>query len=545
MFSSRVLAAGLMLLCWGAVVAFGCGGFFCQAIPIDQAGEQIVFRQEGDQVTAMVLIQYQGDAKDFSWVVPVPGIPEFAVGSDLVFPALEQATRAQFRLDIEGAPCPSPDFPLFGFPGSNGNNANGSFDFASEDGVQILKETAVGPFDIVVVTSDDPEAMAIWLKENDYDLTERGSELIAPYVADGMNFVAVRLQQNQGVGDIKPLIMRYDSDQPMVPIRLTAVAAMPDMGVLVWLLGESRAVPLNYLHVEPNWTRFDWFNAFGGYAQFQDLITEAMDMAGGQGFATEYAGRDIDYVTSIPNPDRYRDELARYAALEDDAAFVVGVQDSFTFPQDQISEVVRRALPLPEGTDPVAYRIESILTLVFTKEELAAARDEITNEIVNNIITPLMEAIDILDDDLYMTRFYTTLSPEEMTLDPVFSFNPDLPDQPNVRRATLEQSCSLGTSQWDLRLGEGTGRDGELVIRGVGDPFEVPPTVDQPPFAFTEELSTSGQGKRVEENEFEVLNLGNRRASGVCGLGMIGPVGIGWLGLGFEGRRRRLLRCSK
>ena len=86
--------------------AFPCGGLFCQQVPIDQAGEQIIFRQDGDVVTAIILIQYVGDAEDFSWVVPVPGIPELSTGSDLVFGPLESATRPQFNLITTGDACP-------------------------------------------------------------------------------------------------------------------------------------------------------------------------------------------------------------------------------------------------------------------------------------------------------------------------------------------------------------------------------------------------------------------------------------------------------
>lgn len=70
-----------------------CGGFFCQSVPINQAAEQIIFRQDGDDITAVVLIQYAGEAEDFSWVVPVPGIPELSTGSDVLFQSLEIATR--------------------------------------------------------------------------------------------------------------------------------------------------------------------------------------------------------------------------------------------------------------------------------------------------------------------------------------------------------------------------------------------------------------------------------------------------------------------
>lgn len=240
-------------------------------------------------MTAIVLIQYAGEADDFSWVLPVPGIPDLSSGSDLVFAPLELVTRPRFNLEITGEPCPGP--PRFFGPGFGG--ALAAEDSASgESDVEVLQSLSVGPFDVQIVTSDDADAMAQWLDEHDYDLTDRSRDLIAPYVDEKMNFVALRLRQDQGVGDIQPLTLRYESEVPMIPIRLTAVAAQPDMGVIVWLLGESRAVPLNYLHVIPNYTRLNWYaGTTNAYATYQTLITAAMDEAGGQGFATDYAGR--------------------------------------------------------------------------------------------------------------------------------------------------------------------------------------------------------------------------------------------------------------
>ena len=109
---------GLLLVVAVPPVAKACGGFFCQAIPINQAGEQIIFRRDGDMITAVVLIQYAGEAEDFSWVVPVPGIPEITVGSDVVFQPLELATRPQFNLTIEGSSCDPFPIPLGGFAAS-------------------------------------------------------------------------------------------------------------------------------------------------------------------------------------------------------------------------------------------------------------------------------------------------------------------------------------------------------------------------------------------------------------------------------------------
>ena len=99
----RITVAGMLAgIGFLPTTSSACGGFFCQLVPINQAAEQIVFRQDGNQVTAMVQIQFQGDPSDFSWVVPVPSTPQYELGSNTIFTDLESATRPQFNLQQEG-----------------------------------------------------------------------------------------------------------------------------------------------------------------------------------------------------------------------------------------------------------------------------------------------------------------------------------------------------------------------------------------------------------------------------------------------------------
>lgn len=523
-----ILAALTILAALPVPRAQACGGFFCQFVPINQAGEQIIFRQDGDMVTAVVLIQYVGNAEDFSWVVPVPGIPTLATGSEAVFGALELATRPQFNLTINGAPCLSFDNDNV-FQGAPSLGGSGD---PEDDGVDVLQKLAVGPYDIQIVRSTSAGALATWLADNDYDLSDRGRELIEPYVLDDMNFVAVRLQQDRGVGDLQPLIMKYESADPMVPIQLTAVAAQPDMGVLVWLLGEARAVPLNYLHVTPNYTLLNWYSGtFNAYASYQGLITTAMNEAGGQGFATDYAGRDIDLSGQLPSLESYGDELRRINGGADDAETVVNFANSFVFPQDQVFEILRRTLPLPGGIDEFVYYNAPILREIYETQELTAARVAIITAINTELIDPLNATLAVFDGDPYLTRLYTTLSAEEMTLDPTFSFNPDLGDQPIAREAELNVNCNLGTTRWTLTLGKGTDREGELVIDGTGDVpglFAAPPVLDQLSVFRSEEVGRTGAPLVKTQNTFRTAVVQNGTQSplfppinlnGLCGSG--------------------------
>jgi len=487
--------------------ASACGGLFCQNIPVNQAGEQILFNKEGEFVTAMVRILYQGNAEDFSWVVPVPTIPKLSTGSDMFFDELDNSTQPFFRLNRSGdGACPIFDFLD---AGSAESGSAGSPSTADSGGVNIVQELSVGPFEIKILSSNNPDELATWLVDNNYDLSSRGRELIAPYVNEGMKFVAAKLRSGEPTGSIQPLIMKYKSDKPMVPIKLTAVAALEDMGVLVWLVSDARAVPDNYLHVEPNYTKLNWFtgprNAYGSY---QSLITDAMNEAGGQGFATDYAQViDSSLTEFMTSADVLDAELARLDALSSDMDFLATLYDTRFNEATQL--IYSRYLPLPQGQDESIYANALALMNVYTNEELAKARTDIRQAIVDVDIEPLRASTALLTEGRYLTRLYTTLSADEMTLDPSFEFNPNMEPQSRMREAMLVENCINNETVWSLTLGEGTGRNGETVMNGrSGTPTTIPQAATlQSSVRSAAKTSGDAMPEIRVSNQFEKLNL--------------------------------------
>ncbi len=501
--SVRIFLAGLFLsigLLPGTSSA--CGGFFCQLTPINQAAEQIVFRQDGNQVTAMVQIQFEGDPSDFSWVVPVPSTPEYELGSNAAFTDLELATRPQFNLTQTGTSCAA-RFPV---ALTDATVAESVADGA-DSGVVVESVQDVGGYTVTLISGDNAESISQWLVDNNFDLTSQGEALLAPYVEEGMKFVAAKLQQNRGTGSIQPLIMRYESDKPVVPIRLTAVAALEDMGVLVWLLGDARAVPENFLHVTPNYTRLNWFNGTqNAYASYQTLITEAMNEAGGQGFATDYAGRFENLLDSISSPSDLEAQLARITDSSD-VEYLSLVQNIIF--NSVVGDTLAAALPLQNGQTPDLYFDRNFLATNFTVAELAAARASVDTVIREEVIAPLQASLDVLGGNRYLTRLYTTLSADEMTVDPAFVFNPDMEDQQLDRNATLTAECIDDRDHWSLTLGEGTGRDGEVVINTISPFPTVPQPITQAASWKLEDTAAFGLPQVLEQRDFQVATLGS------------------------------------
>ncbi|MGB5266129.1 MAG: DUF2330 domain-containing protein, partial [Polyangiales bacterium] len=123
--------------------AHACGGLFCSAAaPVNQAAERIIFSKNADQtVTAVVQIQYEGPSEEFAWVLPVPGIPEVKVSSDLAFTRLQQASNPQytFTTEVQGR-CKrerGSNSASSGAPGGNFNDS-GSGGTGGNGGVNVL-----------------------------------------------------------------------------------------------------------------------------------------------------------------------------------------------------------------------------------------------------------------------------------------------------------------------------------------------------------------------------------------------------------------------
>jgi hypothetical protein len=118
------------------------------------------------------------------------------------------------------------------------------------------------------------------------------------------------------------------------------------------------------------------------------------------------------------------------------------------------------------------------------------------------VIEPMRRVQDLIDAHPTLTRMYTTLSAEEMTLDPIFAFNADAPDVSNVHTADRIIECNPTVFQfeapWRIELANGD------VIRGTAEDAQSqnwPSALGAlPANQRILQAGTSGGGKVLEDN---------------------------------------------
>ncbi|MDQ2643716.1 MAG: DUF2330 domain-containing protein [Myxococcota bacterium] len=510
----RSIAGGLLgALALGTAPASACGGFFCSSTqPVNQAAERIVFADNGDgTVTAVIQILYQGPSQNFSWVLPissVPGEDGIGVGSDLAFTRLQALTNPQYSLTtrIEGqcrnTPTPTavPGNGNFGAAATGGSSSVAPSGTATPP-VTVEASGEVGAFEWTVISldpnlSEPADAAVAWLEENGYDVSPGSPELLGPYLADGMYLLALKLTKGANTGSIRPIRITYEGDKPVIPIKLTAVAANDDMGVLVWLLGEERGVPFNYYSLELNEAYINWFSAGTNYGS---VVTQAADEAGGQGFVTEFAGSSDALKDQIWSPAQEQQWTALQNMTFSSFGELYQAVSAYYGGFSGFWDALAPALILPEGVKPEDFKsCPNCYAFELSPSRLFDGLEE-------HVIEPMRSMQQLLTSRPVMTRLYTTLSAMEMTEDPLFTFNADLPPVSNVHTAERVIECNPSVEQfnapWRIELPQGG------VVRGAGSSQAWPVVPEQPYNRRVLQLGDTGSGMVAEDHTARLAEI--------------------------------------
>ncbi len=281
----------------------------------------------------------------------------------------------------------------------------------------------------------------MWLEMNGYTWNPDAAPILQQYLDEGNVIAALKLTRGARLQDVHPITLRYDGLETCFPLRLTRIAAVEDMDIRVFVLADDRAAPTNYRHVEINPLKIDWLKQASNY---KEVVAQAVDapLADGRAFVTEYAGTS----SSVSQLEIYRVAWNEQEFVGLDPTLVVDALNqqglasctdaaACTWNHPLIYGLLLAYLPPPQGVEPLDfypylgdYADQIDVNLWNGGAEFAAA-------LLDRVIDPGMHASELLDTWPALTRMYTTISPDEMTEDPIFHTTPSLPSVPQLRQA--------------------------------------------------------------------------------------------------------------
>lgn len=329
-----------------------CGFYVAKAGSqlFNQASTVVVARKDQHSVITMAA-DYQGDAKDFALVVPVPKVLEqgqIQVAPRALVEHLDAFTAPRLVEYFDRNPC-QPIGLSSAFLRQNASADSPPVNAKEQAelwGVTIEAEYQVEEYDILILSANQSLGLQTWLHKNGYQVPHKAQQVLASYIKQGMKFFVAKInlaEQNRlGIQKLRPLQMAFTSKRFMLPIRLGTVNAKQDQEMFVLGLStKGRIETTNYPTFKipsdielPLYTK----QVFGDF--YRAMFTQAIQQH--HGIMLEYAWNlaSCDPCAAAPLTSRQLRQLGAYWLTNEGAVnntFVTRLHlryNANTFPED-------------------------------------------------------------------------------------------------------------------------------------------------------------------------------------------------------------------
>ena len=184
-----------------------------------------------------------GNVDEFGMLIPFPSVPEIRKIDDATFAHIEGAIEPpKMTVNVmDYMPLPS-SAPQPRLERSTSDVAREEAPLAYNE-VAVLKEEAIGMYQVAVLQAGSPKALGRWMEENEYQYPAGMDAVVADYVDESWCFVAIKAKVGGGPGvapgpglrSVNPdrpsgssfdgfvqgMGFRFETPEPVVPMRLS------------------------------------------------------------------------------------------------------------------------------------------------------------------------------------------------------------------------------------------------------------------------------------------------------------------------------------
>ena len=225
---------------------------------LQRSGPQRTYVSFRDGLETMALRPgFTGDVDEFGMLIPFPSPPAVRKIADETFAAIENAIDPpRIVVQVYDQPMPMPDLASAAVM-REAPVVEGKLRY---DEVTVLREEAVGMYQVAVLEAGSAEALKRWMSENGYRYPEGMEAVTEEYIDLRWCFVAVKAAVGQGPGVapspgmrstqferppgsqfegyVQGMAFRFETEEPVVPMRLSVFNGADPRNVVYALADE-------------------------------------------------------------------------------------------------------------------------------------------------------------------------------------------------------------------------------------------------------------------------------------------------------------------
>jgi len=208
--------------CWLTCLLVQADGGFLP--PKDYSGKDLkepcqrailVHRENWESL--VLFVDYEGEAKEFAWIIPTPTKPRFGISDKALF----QEIATYFR-SLQVAAGGKQMGGSMGMGGGMGGGDGG----AEQERVVVHAWKLVGPYEVAVLTAEGEDALLGWLARHEYRVTGDARGILTQYIREKWYFVVAKIRTtDRDRQSIRPLRVDFATREPVYPLRISALNA--------------------------------------------------------------------------------------------------------------------------------------------------------------------------------------------------------------------------------------------------------------------------------------------------------------------------------
>lgn len=216
------------------------------------AQRAVLLINEDESYSLFIQVNYTGKPAGFSWVLPLPALPDdYDVAQQQFFDDMDAFTAPRFfeETTCEHHYCSS-------------QSADVAYDAGGIPGTQVGSDITVwssekvGLYETAIISGENPEPLVAWLEEREFTFPEEAVDIFGQYIDDGFFFFVAKIDMDEApadgeVANLSPL--RFDfpaGTQVLYPMKLTRFSLVEQLPILVYVvdLGNRKWVPSTYAY---------------------------------------------------------------------------------------------------------------------------------------------------------------------------------------------------------------------------------------------------------------------------------------------------------
>lgn len=249
----------LILTFFAAEHAFAFCGFYVAkgGAKLFNRASQVVIVRDQDRTVMTMANDFQGSARDFAVVIPVPTKIErgqIHVAEKALIDHLDAYSSPRLVEYFDPDPCARMEVTDMAAPSAAIREAitvTSKRDRAKSLGVTIEAKYTVGEYDILILSAKQSDGLEMWLVESGYTLPKGAAPVLDSYIRQNMHFFVAKVnlgeQARLGFNYLRPLQVAYESPKFMLPVRLGTVNASGPQELFAYVITTSgRVETTNY-----------------------------------------------------------------------------------------------------------------------------------------------------------------------------------------------------------------------------------------------------------------------------------------------------------